>query len=154
MRVHTRTDMWYYEPCNIVQFMDSFLYVRPLWHPCVKQVRISLPRSRVVWNIVQRQLRRRQTCDARISFQECSGHVSVSLASRLCIANFACQKVTHQNGCTLHVFTQTNFLLLFFFPCLLLCIDSVWHLISLSTLQRSIFLWSDMDILDVCNGAL
>ena len=39
---------------------------------CVKQVRISLPLSRVVWNIVQRQLRRRQTCDARISFQECS----------------------------------------------------------------------------------
>ena len=121
---------------------------------CVKQVRISLPLSRVVWNIVQRQLRRRQTCDARISFQECSGHVSVSLASRLCIANFACQKVTHQYGCTLHVFIQTNFLLNCFLSCLLLCIDSVWHLISLSTLQRSIFLWSDMDILDVCNGAL
>ena len=89
--VHSRTDTWYYEPCNIVQFMDRFLYVRPLWHPCVKHVMTSLSRPRVVWNIVQRQLRRTQTGDARISFQECSGHVSVSLAScpvycKLCIS--------------------------------------------------------------------
>ena len=109
--VHTRTDTWYYEPCNIVQFMDSFLYVRPLWHPCVKHVMTSLSRPRVVWNIVQRQLRRRQTGDARISFQECCGRVSVSLASCLRIANFAFQEVTHQNGFTLYVFSQTIFML-------------------------------------------
>ena len=81
------------------------------WNDCKTHVLARNPRPRVVWNIVQRQLRRRQTCDARISFQECPGHVSVWLAWRLCTANFACQKVTHQNGCTLHVFIQTNFLL-------------------------------------------
>ena len=79
--VHSRTHMWDYEPCNIVQFMDWFLYVRRLCHPCVKHFMTSLSRPRVVWNIVQRELRPTQTGDARISFQECSDHVSVSLAS-------------------------------------------------------------------------
>ena len=49
-----------------------------------------------------------ETNTARISFQECSDHVSVSLASYLRMANSACtHEVTHQNGFTLYVFSQT-----------------------------------------------
>ena len=43
-----------------------------------------------------------------LSFQECSDHVSMSLASYLCMANSACtDEVTHQKGFTLYVFSQT-----------------------------------------------
>ncbi len=95
-----------------------------------------------------------ETNTARISFLECSDHVSVSLATylvygKLCMYwwSYASKRLYIVCFLVKQCLCFTNF---HFLPCRLLCTDRVWHLIRLSTLQRSIFLWSDMDILDVC----
>ena len=74
----------------------------------------------------------------------------------LCMANSACtDEVTHQHGFSLYDFNQTIsvFNIFHFLTCLLLCTDRVWHLIHVASLQRSIFLCADRDILDVCLAA-
>ena len=154
MRVHTRTDMWYYEPCNIVQFMDSFLYVRPLWHSVWNKseyhchyLGLCETSYKDNWDADKHAMRASPFRSA-LAMSQCHSH-HVCVLQTLHVRKLRIKTVVH----CMFLLKQT-FWCHCYLSCLLLCIDSVWHLISLSTIQRSIFLWSDMDILDVCNGAL
>ena len=110
--VHSRTDTWYYEPCNIVQLMDRFytyvlsdiLVWNMSWHHC-HDLGLCETSYKDNWDLHKQAMRASPFRSAPAMSQCHSHHV-------LCIANSACtHEVTHQNGFTLYVFSQTIFML-------------------------------------------